>query len=207
MKIYHYASVSSWRGIQQGSWQSGDEPGLGACLRVCKDNFDDEGARDGAVFGLLEPEPEIWVKNTEFPAAWQALMSEVGRLLLTYEPTDEIIDKSFLIDWSHKERFLGGHKDDLSKEHSKIAPRSARVAAERAYWGSRRPLADYIESPRVVAGMVLPEVITMCNVPASVIEIADMQPRLHDISPYAKEDLLRAIDRSPELGVLSAHIG
>src|SRR4051812_37096654 len=99
MKIYHYASVHDWRGIREGSWLSGNEPGLAAGLRVCQNNFEDEGARDSAVFGLLEPEPSSWVNNTEFPLAWRELMRNVGRVLLAYEATDEIVDNSFVIDW------------------------------------------------------------------------------------------------------------
>lgn len=205
MKIYHYASFESWRGIQQGSWQSRDEPGLGACLRVCTANYEDDGASNGAVFGLLEAEPDNWVNNTDFPVAWEYLMSNVGRLLLTYEPTDEIIDKSFIIDWSHKERMHGGYKDDLGKI-GKVTSFEDRLAAEKTYWASRVPLADYIENTEAASELVLPEVITMCNVPANLINIVDEQPRLHDMSRLAKEDLLSAIYYNPELEVLRRHI-
>lgn len=206
MRLYHYASVDSWKGIRDGSWQSGGEPGLGANLRVCKDNFEDEGARDGAVFSLLEAEPERWVNNTEFPVAWRYLIGNVGRLLLTFEPTEEIVDKSFVIDWSHKERVLGGHKDDVGKQNRKEASYDERVIAEKAYWASRAPLADYIDSADVISGIVLPEVITMCNVPFSLVEVADYQPNLQNMSPFSREDVEFAIEHFPELEVLSAHI-
>jgi hypothetical protein len=203
MKIYHYASPDSWRDVKEGSWQSRDEPGLGACLRVCKDNFEDEGARDGAVFGLLEPEPDSWVNSAEFPVAWRNLVVHTGRLLLAYEPTDEIIAQSFVIDWSHRERSLGGHRDDLGKGRRKEATRQARVASEKAYWASRVPLADCIDRPEVIAEHALPEVITMCTVPFDLLEIAGQQPRLHDLSPPAKENLLRAIEYNPDLKALA----
>lgn len=205
MKVYHYASVGGWRDIKEGSWKSRDEPGLGACLRVCPNNWEDEGASDGAVFGLLEPEPETWVKNTEFPVAWNFLMGNVGRLLLTYEPNDELIDKSFVIDWSHRERVLGGHKDDLGKTTGELSYED-RHLAEKAYWESKVPLAEYIDTPEAISGLVLPEVITMCNVPFSMVEIADLQPRMQDLGSFEREDLLTAIERNSDLEVLTAHV-
>ena len=206
MKIYHYASINSWRDIKSGSWQSADEPGLGACLRVCKDYYEDRNASKGAVFGLLEPEPDSWKYSNDYPVVWQRFMSHVGRLLLAYEPTDEIIEKSFVIDWCHKERGLGGHKDDLGKSSDEKISLEKRLSAEKAYWESRVPLADYIDHPRAIAGIVLPEVITMGNIPFTIIEIADQQPRLQNLNPFARDDLLLEIEQNTELGVLSAHI-
>jgi hypothetical protein len=206
MKIYHYASVDSWRDIKKGSWQSAGNPGLGASRRVYPVNYNVEGGNDGAVFGLLEAEPANWVHNTEYPVAWEYLRTSIGRLLLTYEPTEEIILKSFIIDWSHKERVLHGHKDDVDTYPRKAITHEDRLAAEKAYWASRVPLADYIDHPKAVADIVLPEVISMCNIPLSVIEIADVQPALKDMSPIATENLLFAIERNPELEALSAHI-
>lgn len=206
MKIYHYARLDGYPGIKHGSWQSRDVPGLGPHLRVCKDNFDDEGARDGAVFGLLEPEPASWRDNQEFPLVWQSLMWNVGRLLLAYEATDQIVDNSFVIDWSHMERMLGGHRDTIAKKIDTPATHEERRAAEKLYWGSRIPLADYIDAPTAISGIALPEVITMCHVPFEALEIADVQPRLQDIPPFVREDLTALIGRNTELEVLSGHL-
>ncbi|HEX7633140.1 MAG TPA: hypothetical protein VF401_02310 [Candidatus Saccharimonadales bacterium] len=207
MNIYHYSKVGDWQSIQSGSWQSRNVPGLGNNLRVCKDNFIDEGARDGAVFGLLEPEPANWVENSEFPVAWTYLTAHVGRLLLTYEPTEEIVEKSFIIDWAHMERFCGGQKDNLnnSQESRGSSSGMTRLDAERAYWASKVPLAEYISDPAVINELALPEVITMCVVPAEIIKIADTQPQLPDASPHERKKILRAIEYSPELEALRAY--
>lgn len=205
MKIYHYTSLDSWPGIKHGSWKSRDEPGLGPHLRVCKDNFEDEGARDGAVFGLLEPEPLSWKDNTDFPDVWRSLMLNVGRLLLAYEASDELVDSSYIIDWSHMEQMLGGHKEDFGKKREKQITREDRRSAEKLYWGSRIPLADYIENPGVLSGVALPEVITMCRVPFDYIEIADTQPRLNDAPPLIQRDLTSLISHNPELEALSSY--
>lgn len=206
MKIYHYTSLDHWPGIKHGSWKSRDIPGLGPNLRVCKNYFEDEKARDGAVFGLLEPEPDSWKRNTDFPVAWHALMRNAGRLLLAYETTDELIDNSYLIDWSRMERLLGGHKDDLGKQPDREIAQDDRCAAEKSYWASRIPLAEYIDNPDILAGIALPEVITMCHIPFEQIEIADVQPRLHDAPPFVQRDLTSLIDHNPELEVLSRYL-
>lgn len=208
MNVYHYARVSDWQGIQSGSWQSGDKPGLGNNPRVCLDNYIDEGARNGAVFGLLEPEPDKWVKNDELPSAWPALMAKVGgRVLLAYEPTEEIIEQSFIIDWAHMERFLRGNKsiEGASRVDTRDRSGTTRLEAERAYWASRVPLADYIADPGVITDHALPEHITMCTVPAEIVRVADVQPQLLDIAPYEKSKILRVIDEHPELETLRAY--
>lgn len=203
MKIYHYTDLSSWEGIKHGSWKSGNEPGLGDNLRVCKLYGEDEGARSGAVFGLLEPEPTRWTKNTEFPMAWPYLTAHIGKLLLYYEPDDELVDKSFVIDWSHMERSLRGHKDDSPNDEP--LSYGERLAAEKAYWESKVPLADLIDSQDAISHIVLPEVITMTRVPAELITIADTQPLL-GTSGIAKRALPNMIGQHPELEPLSAHI-
>jgi hypothetical protein len=136
-------------------------------------------------------------------------MGSVGRLLLTYEPTEEIISRSFVIDWAHMERLHGGHKDDLDYDNSavidNVPTREQRRAAERSYWASRVPLADYIAHPEAISKIALPEVITMYPVPAEIIRIADTQPLLLDLVPYEKRTVLRAIEQSPELEILRAY--
>jgi len=207
MDIYHYSYAYRWGDIQNVLDGRGAVPGLRNRRRVCKINFIDEGATDGAVFGLLDSEPAEWVDNTEFPVAWKYLMHDVGRLLLSYEPTEEIVEKSFVIDWAHMERSLGGHKNDIgSSAGSEDSLREERQAAERAYWASRVPLSDYIDNPSIIDKTVLPEVITMCVVPASLVRIADTQPRLQNMDPYDKETLLSALNTRPELELLSVYL-
>lgn len=206
MKIYHYASLDDWPGIKHGSWKSREVPGLGPNLRVCKDNYEDEEARNGAVFGLIEPEPIAWTENVDFPFVWSSLMRNTGRLLLAYEATDEIVDSSYVIDWSHMERMLGGYKDDVANDMVRDTTHSDRGSAERLYWASRVSLADYIDDPVAISRVALPEVITMCHVPLDLIELADVQPKLQDMPPYLQEDIAVMIGRNPELEALSAYL-
>ncbi len=205
MKIHHYSNAYIWKEIREGCWQSRNVPGLGACRRVCLLN-EEEGARESAIFGLLEAEPDNWVNNKEFPVAWKYLMSAVGKLLITYEPNDEIIENSYIIDWSHKERVLRGHEVDLISELEGEITLEDKLTAENAYWSSKIPLADYIDNPKSVSHIVLPEVITLCTVPYSLIEIAETQPRLNGLPQHEKGLLLYSINQYEEIKDLSSHI-
>lgn len=205
MNVFHYTSIESWKSIKKGSWQSGDKPGLGANLRVCT-NYREAGASNGAVFGLLEPAPDEWVNSAEFPVAWRSLMRNVGSLLLSYELSEELVANSFVIDWSHRERILGGHKDDLGKQMQEPVSYDARVRAEQKYWDSRRPMGDYIDNPGIIADMVLPEVITMCHVPMSAIQVSDYQPKART-SRFIDRELLRLqVAENTELHVFQAQL-
>ncbi len=203
MNVYHYTSFGDWRQVKTGSWMSGDIPGLANSRRVCKNLHSEEGATDGAVFGLLEPEPKAWTENTDFPLAWQYLVRHVGGLLVSYEPTDEIVEKSHIIDWSHMERFHGGHKDDLGKPED---PNDSRIEAERSYWGSRVPLSDYIDNPNVVDSFALPEVISQCIIPYDLIQIEKVQPMVPSTSPFQNDSIRLGITANPELEFLSSLI-
>lgn len=203
MKIYHYTRIDRWLDIN--SWQPDAEPGLRASLRVCTGDSEDKHAGDMAVFGLLDPKPESWIKNTEYPLAWQSLMRKTGKLLLEYRPTNEIIDRSFIIDWSCQERALGGHKDSLGQYSNQEIPREERLTAEKAYWASRIPLASYIENPQVIADIGLPEVITMCDIPINMVEVPRIQPRLHNLYAFAKQGLREVIQYDPKLASLAVY--
>lgn len=93
-------------------------------------------AHDGTIQGLLEPEPQSWTANTEFPNLWRYLMGDVLRepevILLSFEmlPTDE----AYVVERAHVEREL----------YSKSEPTRQRMdAAFRKYWKSRVTVPDY----------------------------------------------------------------
>lgn len=203
MKIYHYTPINRWYNINP--WDPDAQPGLKACLGVCAVNSEDIGASNKAIFGLLDPTPENWINNSEFPVAWRSLMTSVGKLLLTYEPTDEIIDKSFVLDWSHREDALGGRRNNLGHYLGRDIPYEDKLKADKAYWASRVPLAQYIEDPQATANMALPEIITMCAVPLNLVEVASTQPRLHNLCSSAKQDLRQLIQYDSGLKALAAY--
>ena len=97
----------------------------------------------------------MWSDNKEFPYVWQTLMRDVGALLLAYEATDQIINSSFIIDWAHMEQMLGGHSSDRD-EHRRVTNEN-RFAAEKAYWNSKIPLADYIDNPTITLALLCPK--------------------------------------------------
>ena len=84
--------------------------------------FPSEAHKD-VVEGLLEPEPESWLENPEFPHLWKLLMHDIGNeetILLSFplEPKD----KAYVVDRAHVERELrkgpiAGSKNEAFKNY------------------------------------------------------------------------------------------
>lgn len=99
-----------------------------------------EKAHNGTIQGLLEPEPDSWIKNPEFPYLWHYLMHDICReeetMLLSFEIRKS--DKAFVVDRAHIERAL------YLEHNTQIKPtRKQMNEAYRKYWESRVPVYDY----------------------------------------------------------------
>ena len=56
-------------------------------------------------FCFLQPEPEEWINNTEFPGEWRRLITHItkeGNLLVRVDVTKE--DKAYVVDWAQNLR-------------------------------------------------------------------------------------------------------
>jgi hypothetical protein len=90
--------------------------------------------------GLLEPEPESWVNNPEFPLTWNYLLNDVCReddvLLLGFELSPN--DKAYVLERAHVERELYRPMKGLG-----MPTEDSMKAAYKKYWESRVPVFEY----------------------------------------------------------------
>ena len=145
---YHYTNLEAYRSMQTKGLDGfitlnfEDFAGLIPRKRFVKlgeGNGLPERAHDAIVEGLLEPEPDCWLKNPEFPHLWRYLMHDICRgdvLLLSFEllPKDEV----YVVDRAHVERELYRESKGLGK-----STRETRNVAFRKYWESRVPVFEY----------------------------------------------------------------
>ncbi|MFA5413049.1 MAG: hypothetical protein WC348_00715 [Patescibacteria group bacterium] len=195
MKIYHYSHFDYWRDIKRGSWKSKEKPGLGAHRRMGRE--DTEAWEAGAVFALLEPLPDNWVKNEHFEGVWDYLRNDMGTLLLELE-VDPEKDKVFVVDRGHVEGFLYDDKKGIPERYL----HSTRREGERAYMESKIPLRDYLSRAKEL-GYSMPEVIVLEDVPLERIKVSERQPLIEEeLREYRGEyrrRRIRDIREIPEL--------
>jgi len=97
-------------------------------------------AYDNVIEGLLEPEPQLWLENPEFPFLWGSLMHDICRkeetMLLSFalEPKDQ----AYVVERAHVERELYREAKGQGKP-----TRESRDEAFKKYWESRVPVFDY----------------------------------------------------------------
>lgn len=196
MKVFHYSHLKNWHGIQTGSWKSLNEPGLGASSRMGHEDM--EAWNTGAVFALLEPLPDNWVKNKHFEGIWDYFRHDMGPLLLEID-VDPEKDKVFVVDRGHVEGAL--YEEDKKGIPEKYLHRST-IDGERAYMESKIPLREYLEKATELL-YSMPEVIITEHVPLEKIRISEQQPLIEDElrreSGEFRQMLIRDIQRIPEL--------
>jgi len=101
-------------------------------------------ACDGVIEGLLEPEPQSWLKNPEFPGFWGYLMHDIcfGKddvMLLSFELKPD--DRAYVVERAHVERDLYRELKGQGK-----STRETSNEASRKYWESRVLVFDYDDS-------------------------------------------------------------
>lgn len=194
MIVYHYARLTDWEGITEGSYKSNGVPGLGANMYLAP--LDPEGRKIAVAFALLNPLPPEWINNHEFPHIWTKLKVNVGKLLLELT-VDE--GRAFVVDWGHREGILSLDKSIVPPAYC----HDSEVAAERAYVKSMIPLKDYL-SGNVDSPYSLPEVVIPETTPIDRVAISRQQPLLEEmLDEYKAGDFrrnrLREIREIPQL--------
>lgn len=178
-----------------GSWESGNKPGLGAHRRMGLEDL--EAWKTGAIFGLLEPLPDNWVKNEHFKKTWGHLKHDMGTLLLELD-VDPEKDKVFVVDRGHMEGALCEDKKGIPEKYLHFSRRDG----ERAYMESRVPLKEFLVKAKEL-GYSMPEVVILENVPSEKISISEQQPLIEDeLKQYRgefRQGFIRDIQRIPEL--------
>jgi len=139
---HHYTTNGPFLSMKSG--RDYGRTGLLPVGRFIKDCYTQpdlpEEAYDFVIQGLLEPEPESWTNNPEFPNLWAYLMNDIGlhdacdqgRLSLSFTvlPTD----KAYVVERAHVERAF------YSPQASN---RKVMREAWGNYWESRVPVFDY----------------------------------------------------------------
>lgn len=163
--FYHYSSLDRFYGVWDGS--SYGRTGLLPLRRVLtlgsarRFGLPDK-AEEGAIFGLLEPQPENWMRQEYYEGEGfletiieDILLRGPEMLLLRCEvsPEDDIHVAEHAFHMHPKYKGRGKIKSPVTKQ------------VKRAYWDSMVPLADYD------GGYTLPEVICFSPIPLERIKI------------------------------------
>jgi hypothetical protein len=195
MKVYHYAKLDDWFDIKNGSYTNDHELGLSAKRRIGSQDL--EAWKTGAVFALLEPLPDNWVKNKDFKGIWKYFLHDMGRLLLEIE-VDPEKDEVFVVDRGHVEGALYKDKKNIPEQYL----HASRQDGEHAYMESKISLQEYLKKANEL-NWSMPEVIFLKDVPLEKIRISEQQPLLEEelkkgSSPW-EERMIRQIENIPEL--------
>ena len=195
IKTYHYAHLEDWEDISGGSYGSLCKPGLEAGKRIGR--IDREADDTTAVFALLDPLPDSWVKNADFPNVWKILKHNMGGLLLEIT-TDPDTDDVFVADRGHIEGVLSIDKAGIPEKYL----HDSRENGERQYMLSKVPLRDCLLRQEEL-GFSLPEVIFHQDIPLERIRVSEQQPLLEErlllFGDFPMRGLIAHISSIPEL--------
>jgi hypothetical protein len=142
--MYHYTNPEAYSSMKTG--RTYREKGLLPIRRFITLNRRvdlPEKAFEGNIQGLLEPEPESWTNNPEFPEVFRYLAHDLCKrdelMLLSVEllPTDD----AYVVDRAHFERFL--YRGVYQKAGNPLPPDYTEDKALRLYWESRVPVNEY----------------------------------------------------------------
>lgn len=167
--FYHYTSEENYRAMRTGDTYG--QAGLIPIRRVLmlglakKFNLPAK-AEDGAVYGLLQPAPRVWMDQEYFKgeALLETILGDIrghgktllGKMLLLkcrVEPGDDI--------------FVADHIDHMRPDYNGRTDLKNPVTAtvKRAYWNSMVPFFDYQDQHTV------PEVICFSTIPLSRLSV------------------------------------
>lgn len=173
--FYHYSTRNGFRAMVSG--ENYGKTGLIPLRRLLRLGLASEfnlpaKAEDGAVFGLLEPQPAAWMENEYHPG--QGLLETILRdmesrgdemLLLQckVDPADDI----------HVADHIFHMRKDYNGNNDLDNPATGEV--KRAYWKSLVPFKDYN------GGYELPEVICFSPIPLERISVVEKYDSVHDL--------------------------
>lgn len=167
MEVFHYTHDYNWRCIK------GDQ------------DWKVEGEMKGPVgwtFALLKPEPPEWVNNPMFPNLWETLMKRCGRITFPGEVvyTDRLVLLAIDVDVNNPNVFVADRgvweiaERDLGSDIAQTVPSQQ---AQDSYYGSRVPLAQYLDRKEELM-FLLPEVQIGEPIPLTKIRPNNYQPAL-----------------------------
>jgi len=139
---YHYTNPRAYSSMEDG--YSYGKKGLIPVRRLMnlgRGSYNlPEEAHDGIIEALLEPEPESWLHNPEFPGLWWYLMHDLRKeselVLLSFEIKPK--DDAYVVERAHMENEL--YRE--GKNRGKSTRRTMNLACKK-YWESRIPVFEY----------------------------------------------------------------
>jgi len=141
MKMYHYTNPEAYREMKK---ESPGREGLSplTCMLIPRYEGPDWPMSSSirSIKGLLEPEPESWKENKEFPFLWVRLMNSFfinsdELMLLSCEILPK--DDAYITDRANIERELYREGREGTTTNERLA------AAFEKYWGERVPALEY----------------------------------------------------------------
>ncbi len=135
--MYHYTNPQAYRAMKTGGRYN--EPKLQPLRALLTGPLWPLQAYRKATKGLLEPEPERWINNPNFPHLWRYLMNDLLQdelMLISCELTRK--DKAFVLDRAHIEREL--YKEAKGQG---TPTRRSMAKAYKDYWNSKVPPLKY----------------------------------------------------------------
>lgn len=170
MKLYHYTHPSKCVEVLHGESQELSLNSLVGRLK-CNEIY--------GAFTLLEPQPDNWINNSDFPDFWSRLKSHMGQILLEININPES-DKVIVLDRGHLVKFNsslpGG---SISSNVPQQYAHETREKAEEAYVGSRVLLMKYLQESETFQ-YALPEAVITKPVPSKRIVVSQTQPLLEE---------------------------
>lgn len=176
--FFHYSAVQGYINAMEGSVYGG-KTGLIRLKRfvnlTLKSHCDlPDEACDGAVFGLLEPQPLGWIDKDyhEGQSMFETILSDMSMrdrrivlLKITVAPEDRVMVAEQGV---HLHPDYGGSStlDDVTKE------------VKQAYWRSLVPFAAYDQARH---GYVMPEVVCFSDIPIARTEVVTVYDDVIDI--------------------------
>lgn len=161
--LCHYTGLREYESILTGKGygKTGLHP-IKRFIPLCDGKGLPEKVYDCVIFGLLEPNPESWINNTEFNNIWDYLLGDItsksGKTVLLkakLQPTDD----AFVVDRGCIERVLYVPSD------SRYPDKNLMREAYKKYWNSRVPVFDY------EGGHSLPELVVFSPIELSRIQL------------------------------------
>jgi hypothetical protein len=204
IKVFHYTDFSKLGSVLGDFVEPGRQPGLELGTAIGRVSYPAASTR--AVYCLLEPTPDNWVSNPNFPVTWRNLVRNIGIMdygkWLLEVGVNFQRDRVLVGDRGHFEGVLCSEEDETAVNTPTQYRHPGLKVAEQAFMTSLIPLADYLDkSDKGAVSYSLPEVLIMDPVPVERIKISEQQPLIEEdlAKPFGQEELIYRILRVSEV--------
>jgi len=167
---YHYTTLLDYESMQNGrTYRKKGLLPIGRFINLGEGNCLPKDAHEGCISCLLEPEPQSWVNNKQFPYTWISLMShlclkdnslspELSKLvLLSFEILCQ--DNAYVVERAHIEKWRAKNQTKKQEKESYTN-----------YWNSRVSVSEY------KGNYNLPELAIFSYIPIDRLKLESEKP-------------------------------